>query len=331
MKNKNLFFAYATIVALYAMIFWLAIGAGKTGQLVTDETEYTHPVVMGSDSLQIEWHLILPDEPVLTADRKAGDTLRTNINRYQTGMVSNISQNKDLPAELLIRTDRFSDFRLRFNGDSAALAQFHGKMDFTSLGQMSEREGHILSLVNSTDVLLDRTLRGFSADVIEKDLYIDIFPDANFLAVATIAYKDTLGTVFPVRLTLEQNCVDDAPVWYVIHAESPYFTFGDDDNPYYIDFIENELRFMGLGDNANRSAESIAGPAFKGDGLSAYLALTSKGFIKYQYADQVQYVVKTGDYTLLVEHVENFEHKRSGYLITRIIKDGQIIFANQPY
>ena len=50
MKNKNLFFAYATIVALYAMIFWLAIGAGKTGQLVTDETEYTHPVVMGSDS-----------------------------------------------------------------------------------------------------------------------------------------------------------------------------------------------------------------------------------------------------------------------------------------
>lgn len=331
MKKKIQLFAYTVIIAFYAMVFWLAEPKDKTNQTVQADVEYSHPVVFGSDSLQIDWNLLFPEEPVLAVDKKGDDTLRNNISRYQTNLISGIGQNKDLPAELLIRTDRFSDFRLRFNGDSTALAQFHGKLDFTALGQMSERKGHILSLVNSPDALHDRTLLNFADDILSGDLTIDILPDANFLAVATIAYKDTLDTTFPVRLTLEQNFVDDAPVWYVIHAESPYFTYGNADKPYYIDFIENEMRFMGLADNADRSAESIAGPAFKGDGLSAYLTLTSKGFIKYQYADQVQYVVKAGDYTLLVEHVENFEHKRSGYLITRIIKDGRILFANQPY
>ena len=330
MKKKFQLFSYAAIIILYAIIFWTAT-VKHANQSVLDTAEYDHPEVISSNSLQIDWNLVLPEPPILLADKLADDTLRTNINRYPTSIISGLGTEKELPTELLIRTDRFSDFRLRFNGDSATLSQFHGKLDFTALGQMSEREGHILSLTNSPDALRDMTLRDFASDIIAKDLTIDILPNSNFLAVATIAYKDTLGTTFPVRLTLEQNYVDDAPIWYVIHAESPYFTFGDDNKPYYIDFIENEMRFMGLSDNADRSAGSIAGPAFVGDGLSAYLTLTSKGFIRYQYADQVQYVIKTGDYTLFVEHVESYEHKRSGYLITRIIKDGQILFANQPY
>lgn len=331
MKKKFHFFAYAAIIAFYALVFWMVASVNKTSAVGIDETGYDHPVLMGSDSLNIDWNLVLPEEPVLTAVKKKDDTLQTHINRYGSSMFTDGSQNKDLPVELLMRTDRFSDFMLRFNGDSTVLSQFHGKLDFTALGQMAEREGHVLSLTNSPDALHDSTLREFATKVVTDGLSVNILPEANFLAVATIAYKDTLGTIFPVRLILEQNFTDDVPVWYVIQAESPYFTFGDDDKPYFIDFIENEMKFMGLADNTGRSAMSVAGPSFKGDGLSAFLTLTSKGFIRYQYADQVQYVVKTGDYTLLVEHVENFEHKRSGYLITRIIKDGQIIFANQPF
>lgn len=330
MKKRTQSIAYLLVIAFYTAIFFMAKYTDTQNVTnTTTEENYQQPVYIGSDSLMVDWNLLLPNEPMLMADKKAGDTLRVNINRYQAPSISGATQ--ELPIDLLVRTDRFTDFLLRFNGDSIKLAQFSGKMDFTALGEVSEREGHILSLVNSTDPLRDVTVRQFASDIHQDNVTINTLPEPNYLAVATFAYKDTLGNVFPIRLTLEQNIVDDAPVWYIVQAESSYFTFGDKDKPYYIDFIENEMNFMGLADNTDRAAISVAGPSFKGDGLSAFLILTSKGFITYQHADHVQYIIKVSDYTLLVEHVENFEHKRSGFLITRIVKGGQLLFANQPY
>lgn len=334
MKKRTQFIFYFLIVVFYAVIFYMAKctrGEERNETNTTTEEISRQVVCIGSDSLMVNWNLLLPEEPMLMTEKKADDTLLVNINRYQSPSMTGLGIDKELPVELLMRTDRFADFLLRFNGDSTKLAQFNGKMDFTALGEVSEREGHILSLVNSIEPLRDTTVRKFAADIHKNNITISNWPDANYLAVATFAYKDTLGNVFPVRLTFEQAMVEDAPVWYVIQAESPYFTFGDKNNPYYIDFIENEMNFMGLADNTDRAATSVAGPAFKGDGLSAFLILTSKDFITYQHADYIQYILKAGEYTLLVEPVENFEHKRSGLLITRIIKDNRLIFANQPY
>lgn len=94
--------------------------------------------------------------------------------------------------------------------------------------------------------------------------------------------------------------------------------------------MEREFDFMELSRHTERSAASLAGPDFRADNLSTFLFLYHKGFIKYDHAETTLFFFTLGDYTFRVEEVESFEHKRSGYLITRIVKDGRVIFENRP-
>ena len=329
MKRKFQIIAYALVVTLYVLIF---VGASlkdrqHIGKLFSVSEESC--VFISTDSLERNWLFILPENPMLQADSK--DTLVNKMKRYNLSLLPGLEESKELPVELLIRTDRFSDFISRFNGDSVALDQFKDKLDYTLLGELSEREGHILALVNSVNAHRDSVLRAFAEDVIDNHLQINDGSKCNYLAVATFAYKDVFETIFPVRLTFQQAVVEDAPIWYICKAESPYFTFGDADKPYYIDLFEREVKFMGLGNHVDRSAESLGGSDFKSDAKSAYLILASKGFITYQYSDNVQYICKIGNYIMLIEKVENYEHRRSGFLITKIVKNDMLIFENRPF
>lgn len=331
MKRKFQVIAYTLVITLYVLIF---VGAKlKHGQEVdrlsfVSEESY---MSVSADSMERNWLFILPEEPMLQADLKNTDTLVNKMKRYNLSLLPGLEESKELPVELLIRTDRFSDFMSRFNGDSVALGQFKDKLDYTLLGELSEREGHILALVNSINAHRDSVLRVFAEDVIDNHLQINDGSKCNYLAVATFAYKDVFETIFPVRLTFQQAVVEDAPIWYICKAESPYFTFGDADKPYYIDLFEREVKFMGLGNHVDRSAESLVGSDFKSDAKSAYLILASKGFITYQYSDNVQYICKIGNYIMLIEKVENYEHRRSGFLITKIVKNDMLIFENRPF
>lgn len=329
MKRKFQIIAYALVVTLYVLIF---VGASlkdrqHIGKLFSVSEESC--VSISTDSLERNWLFILPENPMLQADSK--DTLVNKMKRYNLSLLPGLEESKELPVELLIRTDRFSDFISRFNGDSVALDLFKDKLDYTLLGELSEREGHILALVNSVNAHRDSVLRAFAEDVIDNHLQINDGSKCNYLAVATFAYKDVFETIFPVRLTFQQAVVEDAPIWYICKAESPYFTFGDADKPYYIDLFEREVKFMGLGNHVDRSAESLVGSDFKSDAKSAYLILASKGFITYQYSDNVQYICKIGNYIMLIEKVENYEHRRSGFLITKIVKNDMLIFENRPF
>ena len=89
------------------------------------------------------------------------------------------------------------------------------------------------------------------------------------------------------------------------------------------------MKFINLVDFPDRSAKSIAGPDFKPDGRTAFLTLTSTGFIKYHWGEDTSFVAWLGDYTVLIEHRESFVHKRSGFLITRIMKGNELIFENR--
>ena len=68
---------------------------------------------------------------------------------------------------------------------------------------------------------------------------------------------------------------------------------------------------------------------FKPDGRTAFLTLTSTDYIKYHWGEDTSFVAWLGDYTVLIEHVESFVHKRSGFLITRIMKGNELIFENR--
>ena len=283
-----------------------------------------------SDSTAIDVHLLITEQPTLRPAAQPGDTLRSLPKRYGNAIRVDADGQTTISTALLLRTDRIGEFVNRFNGDSATLAMFEGEMDFTRKGKVSVREGHILSLFNLTDAINDSTLLSFAKEMAAHPYFIDKELGSNYAAVVTLAYADASDKPFPVRLVLRQSEANHAPVWYVTQAESPYLTFGNDEKPYYIDHAEREIGFMGLARNADRSAGSIAGPDFKGDPLSAFLVLASKGFIRYKHSEKTQFVFRIGGYMFLAEKIESFEHPRSGYLITRLLKNGKIVFENRP-
>lgn len=283
----------------------------------------------GQDSIEINVNLILTEQPSLKMTKQKADTVSPPPKRY--GSLSVQSGNKMvLNNRLLLRTDRIGEFINRFNGGSIALKRFENKMDFTASGTLTVREGHILSLTNHAGALQDSTLRKFAKDLVEQNLYIDSRYGTNYAAITTLAYSDIAGKIFPVRLTLRQSVANQAPVWFITQVESPYLTFGDENHPYYIDHAEREIGFMGLSRHTDRSATSIVGPNFKEDKISAFLILTSKGLITYRHSEKTQFVFHLGDYSFLVEKVESFEHQRSGFLITKIMKKNVLLFENRP-
>lgn len=279
------------------------------------------------DTLDFQLHLLMPEPPQLRAKRAVMDTLtRKTPTRYGEVLLTG----EGLDPSIYLRSDRISQFILRFNGDSTVMAALADKFDFTVQGSHPPRKGHILSLVNAADVLHDKVLTTFADDICNNLLLIDELQGSNCLAVTTMGFKDTRGELFPVRFQLRQSDVDGAPVWYIKGVESPYFTYGISNVPYYIDLVEREFDFMGLSRHTERSAASLAGPDFQANNLGTFLFLYHKGFIKYDHAETTLFFFTLGAYTFRVEKVESFEHKRSGYLITRIVKDGRVVFENRP-
>ncbi len=288
--------------------------------------EESDSLVVGTDTLTFDVDLLLNEEPKLKL--VSTDTV-VRSKRYGSARMFTQDESEEIGVDLMLRTDLIAEFISRFNGDSAAVEKFEGKLDFTVKGTLSLREGLILALTNYTEAYKDSTLRCFARDMVEQQLKIDNWNGSNYAPVVTLAYTDGTDSIFPVRLTLRQSVANEASVWYITQAESPYFTFGDEEKPFYIDFYEREFGFMGLSRHTDRSASSVAGLDFKGDALSAYLLLVSKGFIHYHHSEKTQFVFRLGEYQFLAEHVESFEHRRSGYLITRIVKGKRLIFENR--
>lgn len=321
------------IVTLLVILYlgatvWAAFCQKPVTPAENDLTENTDSCISKpKDTLDFQLHLLMTEAPQLRAKRAVMDTLaRKTPTRYgETSLTG-----EGLDPSIYLRSDRISQFILRFNGDSTAMAALSDKFDFTAQGSQSLRKGHILSLVNAADVLHDQMLTAFADDVCHNRLFIDEQQESNCLAVTTMGFKDIWGKLFPVRILLRQSDADGAPVWYIKGVESPYFTYGISNAPYYIDLVEREFDFMELSRHTERSAASLAGPDFRADNLSTFLFLYHKGFIKYDHAETTLFFFTLGDYTFRVEEVESFEHKRSGYLITRIVKDGRVIFENRP-
>ena len=316
--------SYVLVIAFYTIMTGLA--------LTTKSQKAEHVHIELEDSIQTskmvigDIHSIITWEPFL-ADIK--DSSHVATQRYAVQSIAGANGKvQTIDEALLLRTDIFAEFMKRFNADSTEIERLK-VIDFTHAGGLSLRQGCILSLVNDVDVLTNQTIREFVETVEKENIYIDIEKGTNMAAVATIAYKDTLGQVFPVRLTFRKGEVNDAPVWYMTEAESPYFTCGDDNMPFYLDNTQPEMKFIGLSGFTKRSAKSIAGPDFKPDGRTAFLTLTSTCYIKYHWGEDTSFVAWLGDYTVLIEHVESFVHKRSGFLITRIMKGNELIFENR--
>lgn len=270
-----------------------------------------------ADSLGLEMALLLPEPPSLQCEDTLQQVIR--LKRYPTDP-------KDAQATYLLRTDRISDFRERFEGeaDEALL----GSLDFTSGGTLTQREGLLYSLVNEAHPQSNPILREWVSEVVRDSLSIECQAQ---MAIVTVAYRDTAQVQFPVRLFLQPGeSPDGASVWYLRQAESPYFTYGEKEKPWYVDDMEPDLGFMGLANHTDRSAESLTGSdSYPGDGLACYLLLTSKGLIRYHYSDKTQFIFRIGRWQCLVEHVESFEHRRSGFLITRMVRDGKLLFENR--
>lgn len=326
--RKDSIFSVIVMTLFALMIIWgikLDQAAMSKRSFLVEKTDSLDINVL-TDSLSIDVELLLNEKPKLKL--VPTDTI-VRPERYSSGRMFIQDEGKDLGVDLMLRTDLIEEFMARFNGDSVAVKKFEGKLDFTANGALSLREGLILALTNYTEAYKDSALRCFARDMVEQQLKIDNWNGSNYVPVVTLAYADGTDSIFPVRLTLRQSVVNEAPVWYIIQAESPYFTFGDEEKPFYIDFYEREFGFMGLSRHTDRSASSVAGSDFKGDALSAYLLLVSKGFIHYHHSEKTQFVFRLGEYQFLAEHVESFEHRRSGYLITRIVKGKRLIFENR--
>lgn len=327
---------YISLIILYVLLLLFIGNRFKGDRCCADVSVAAHvdsddnTILYNGDSLAVICRDMIPESPML-AQSDTTDNKLYMVDRY-AHLNGNIMDNesKELPVELLIRNEEFNYLKARFNGDSTVLALFRGKMDFTANGTIGERKGHILSLFNSVEVMQDSTLMMFAQDVIEYDYKIVDGENSNTLAVATFAYKDIWGDTFPVRLVLFQSVIDGAPVWFVGSAESPYFTYGNKENPYYINFSQRELGFMELEDEPDRSAESMTGRDYKGDDLAVFLLLKSKGLITYMHSEKVQFICAMGEYMFLVEYVESYEHIRSGYLITRLTRNGILLFENRP-
>lgn len=329
MKSK-IFFVLLVAVYVYAMIMAYNEPATAGYEVVAEENAEENeesPLPVEVEAADFQLSLLIPGVPQLRGKLALPDTVaKRTPNRY--GAVTMTGGGLD-PA-IFLRTDRIGEFILRFNGDSTAMAALSDRFDFTVKGKYAPRVGHILGLVNEVNILDNEVLKEFASDIHDNRLLIDEKNGSNYLAVTTMGYKDVKGELFPVRFVFRQSAVDGAPVWYMKHVDSPYFTYGVSNAPYYIDYAERELDFMGLSRHTDRSAASVAGPDFRGDNLSVFLFLSNKGLIKYDHAEFTRFVFKLGDYTFLVENVESFEHKRSGYLITKIAKQGQVIFENSP-
>jgi len=315
------------VIVFYAALMAMAVMNECTRQApVNEEVQDDSTVSSHFEGQDIHEVIDWASELVDTIKRPAGKLPQ----RYIPKGIGGLDNGKEPVDEaLLLRTDVFAEFMKRFNADSTELQRL-GSIDFTDKGSWTPRIGCILSLVNEVDVTTNPVIRQFAQDIHDNNVYMDDEFMFNIAAVATIAYRDTLGQTFPVRLIFRGDDVDGAPVWYLFDAESPYFTCGKPDKPYYIPQTDAEMQFMGLTRNTDRSAQSMAGPDFKPDGRTAFLMLTSKGFIRYEWHSETCFVAWVGDYTILIEHVESYVHKRSGFLITRIVKDGELIFENRP-
>ena len=288
--------------------------------------EAGRPKVAADDSIGVDVRLLGLEEPYLRKDRE-GDSLMVRPRRYSEGGLTDGDASGKVAEEYLLRTDAIADFIQRFNADEEAVERLAGVMDFTAGNTLPLRKGLVLSLVNDAQVLERPELLRFADEVVRDSLLIDRDRWADMAAVVTLAYRDGEDRLFPVRLTLRRTFKDESAIWHVVEAESPYFTYGEAEKPWYIDGAEPEVGFMGLAGHTDRSAESVTGREFEGDGLTAYLLLNSKGLIRYAYSDQTQFLFRVGQYLLLVEQVESYEHRRSGYLITRIVReDGSRVF-----
>ena len=316
--------SYILVFVFYAMITGLAItrNSQKTEHVYIEQNDSIQAVEM----LIGDIHSIITWEPYLA---EVKDSTTVTKQRYAVQSIADADGKVEtLDDALLLRTDIFEEFMKRFNADSTEVERLR-RIDFTHGGGLSLRQGCILSLINDVDVLMNQTVREFVETVEKENIYLDIEGGTNLASVATIAYKDALGQVFPVRLTFRKSEVNGAPVWYMTEAESPYFSCGNDERPYYLDNTQPEMKFINLVDFPDRSAKSIAGPDFRPDGRTAFLTLTSTGFIKYHWGEDTSFVAWLGDYTVLIEHRESFVHKRSGFLITRIMKGNELIFENR--
>lgn len=331
MKKKSILLA--AIVTLFALIMICSIRSDGTivqKKSLLAEKHDSLDIKIKIDSLSIDVAFLLNEKPKLKL--VSTDTV-AHSKRYGTGGMFTFAQDgdKEMRVDLMARTDLIEDFMARFNGDSSVISKFNDVLDFTADGELLPREGLILTLTNCAEAHKDSTLRRFAQDMVKQELKIDNRNGSNYVPVVTLAYTNGSDSIFPVRLTLQQSVVNEAPVWYIVQVDSPYLTFGNKDKPFYIDIQEREFGFMGLSQHIDRAEFSVAGPDFKGDTLSAYLLLVSKGLIHYLYSEKTQFVFRLGEYQFLVEHIESFEHYRSGYLITRIIKGKKLVFENRQY
>lgn len=318
--------SYLTVVIVYGAVAALALwhNCRKVSPEAADKAG--SPAVEATDSAVVDVRLLGLEEPYLRKDQE-GDSLAVRPRRYSEGSLMDKDASGEVAGEYLLRTDAIADFIQRFNADEEAVERLAGVMDFTAGNTLPLRKGLVLSLVNDAQVLERPELLRFADEVVKDSLVIDRDRWTDMAAVVTLAYQDGADRLFPVRLTLRRTVKDEAVIWYIVEAESPYFTYGDAEKPWYIDGAEPEIGFMGLAGHTDRSAESVTGKAFEGDGLTAYLLLNSKGLIRYAYSDQTQFLFRVGRFLLLVEQVESYEHRRSGYLITRIVReDGSIVF-----
>lgn len=315
-----------TVVLCYALaVVWGMRQEQRSLHRSLFAVEESDSLVVRTDTLTFDTDLLLNEEPKL---KLVSTDSMAHPKRYGSSGMFIQDESEEMGVNLMLRTDLIDEFVSRFNGDSAAVEKFEGKLDFTENGTFSLREGLILTLTNCMNAHKDSILRCFARDMVKQQLKIDNWNGSNYVPIVTLAYTDG-DSIFPVRLTLRQSVANEAPVWYITRAESPYFTFGDEEKPFFIDFYEREFGFMGLSRHIDRAASSVAGPDFRGDALSAYLLLVSKGFIHYRHSEKTQFVFRLGEYQFLAEHVESFEHRRSGYLITRIVKGKRLIFENR--
>lgn len=314
------FAGYAAVIAFYACIMACAL-MGQCPAPAADVPEQQHPV----DSTRQDIHDIIDWQPALQV--AGSDTLSNRPARYHVASVTGTEQVTDVA--YLLRSTLFAEFSKRFNAEPRELERL-AAIDFTSGGTLDVRTGCILSLFNDAQVTSNTGILQFARDMVCDSVLIDRENGINVAAVASFEYTDTRGTLLPVRLTFRQGWEGPAPVWYMTEAESPHFTCGNPDEPYYMDFTEHELLFIGMSRHPQRSAASLAGPDFVPDPRTAFLALVSSGAITYKRSVGTAFVLWLGDYILLVEHVESWEHRRSGLLVTRMVKDGQLIFENRP-
>lgn len=295
-----------------------------------DFTQKEH--VFRADTITITTDSLLADAATLLGSFKGTDiTLDEEWEEGQNGTLelNNLFPTTDgeegLYEQLRIRL--FSDFIHRFNGDSTALAALKGRVNYSGHGIEDVRTGIILSLCDSPDVLKSPELNTFARYIVEKGLFINT---DNYAAVCTLAYKDHLSHLFPVRLTFRPEWIrDSVEVWQIKQAESPYFDLIPNTKDYYIDPAEKEVGFMGMQDASGATPQSLGGQEFRMDPLSLFLFLNGKRYITYAGSLGTCFIVELGEYRFAVTYLNSGRHARSGWIITKIAHRGQLIFLHK--